>query len=116
MEHRLNCWSSTRPRRSAQREGALPNNALHLTMARPQKRRAALRRPVTSRGVIDSPAAVDRQSDDERRADAGFGLERERAALLLENDVARDRETLTGALPDLFRGEERIEDAIAHGI
>jgi len=38
MEHRLSCYSFTRPRRSAQRQGALPNNALHLTTARPQKK------------------------------------------------------------------------------
>jgi hypothetical protein len=38
MEHRLSCYSFTRPRRSAQREGALPNSALHLTTARPQKK------------------------------------------------------------------------------
>src|SRR2546428_523861 len=31
MEHRWNCSSFTPPRRSAQRQGALPNNALHLT-------------------------------------------------------------------------------------
>jgi len=40
MEHRLSCWSSTRPRRSAQRQGTLPNNALHLTTARTQKESA----------------------------------------------------------------------------
>src|SRR5712691_6542680 len=34
MEHRLSCCSSTRPTRSAQRPGTLPNNALHLTTAR----------------------------------------------------------------------------------
>src|SRR5437773_3448276 len=37
MEHRLSCCSSTRPRRSAQRQGTLPNDALHLTTARAQK-------------------------------------------------------------------------------
>jgi len=31
MEHQLSCWSFTRPRRSAQRQGALPNTTLHLT-------------------------------------------------------------------------------------
>jgi len=37
MEHRWSCCSSPRPRRSVQRQGTLPNNALHLTTARPQK-------------------------------------------------------------------------------
>src|SRR5436190_22718914 len=40
MEHRLSCYSFTRPRRSAQRQGALPNKALHLTTARAQKANA----------------------------------------------------------------------------
>jgi len=39
----LSCYSFTRPRRSAQRQGALPNNALHLTTARPQKKCAVAR-------------------------------------------------------------------------
>jgi hypothetical protein len=31
MEHRLSCYSFARPRRSVQRQGTLPNNALHPT-------------------------------------------------------------------------------------
>jgi len=40
MERRLSCYSFTRPRRSARRQGKLPNNALHLTTARAQKANA----------------------------------------------------------------------------
>ena len=36
MEHRLSCYSLTRPRRSAPRQGALPKNALLLATARRQ--------------------------------------------------------------------------------
>src|SRR3954468_20161471 len=57
---------------------------------------------------------VDGQPDVEGGALADFGLEVQRAAVLVDDHVASDGESLASALAHGLGGEERIEDARAH--
>src|SRR6188768_3730104 len=57
--------------------------------------------------------AVDRKAQEEGGPLPLLRLEGELAAVLLDHDRTGDREPLPGPLPDLLRGEERLEDAVA---
>jgi hypothetical protein len=54
---------------------------------------------------------VDGEPELERRPLVQRRLERQRSAVLLMDDRARDRGTLARAAPDLLGGEERVEHA-----
>ena len=54
--------------------------------------------------------AADGQAETKVVPSPDLGVEVERAAVPLDDDRARDRQALTGAAPDLLRGEERLED------
>src|SRR5579862_908777 len=78
------------------------------------KTRIMLRHP-SGRGLSHLPGAgvgADRNPDEECRALAAFGLERERTAVLVDDDAARDGKALTRPFTDLLGGEERIEDLV----
>ncbi len=55
-----------------------------------------------------------RQHDPELGEFAGLGLDLDRAAVLLDDDVVAEREAETGAFAGRLGGEERIEDLVAH--
>src|SRR4029079_13241509 len=58
-------------------------------------------------------AAGDREADVELAARAELAVEGEPAAVLLDDDRARDREALAGAATDLLGRVERVEDVRA---
>src|SRR5262245_36931577 len=66
--------------------------------------------PKLRRGVVD------RQAQEEGGADAELGLEAQRPAVLVDDDIASDREALAGAAADVLGGEERIVDLVADGL
>src|SRR3954467_11889788 len=55
----------------------------------------------------------ERQGDTERRP-AGFRLERQRPAMAVDNDAPHGRKAQAGSVAGVLRGEERVEDVLAH--
>src|SRR5439155_584122 len=109
--------ATTRPRpRTRKRSGATTRRE---TSSRPS---GPARSPPASRAPRADPSdpperpglsgSGEGQPDVERRA-AGAGVDRQRAVVAVDDDAPGRREAEAGALPDVLRGEERVEDALA---
>ncbi len=96
------------------RQRALGDRAHHVLVLDQQQPRMAPLAGIDLGGLaaalLDRAAAIDRKIDREGRALAGFGIDEDIAARLLDDAVHR-RQAKPCALADILGGEERLEDA-----